>query len=652
MLSFNSSNIASKTRTISRRMFLLNTIKGVVLLGILGRLATLQINEVSKYRSLADKNRFRQTKFAPPRGIIEDYFGNEIASNTRIYQLHVTPENTPNINKLLIRLKSLINLSEKKISLIQKKITRQKKWETVVISDNLSWSEFSRINLFLHELEGALPVVSVARIYKNSASAHAIGYVSEISPRDIRNKVYLKDLNIAGIAVGKTGLESSLDEDMLGSPGFHRYEVNVYGKKIKQVSVNKGLKGKTFRTTLDNEVQIYAAKQLENVSGAVCVMDIYNGDIVSMVSSPSFNPNSFVHGINQNEWNNLLGNRDKPMINKAISGLYPPGSTIKTLTALSALENDVVSSKLLVKCKGYIDLHGQRYHCWKKKGHGVVGMRTAIKKSCDVYFYEVARKLGIDRLAATAEKFGLGKKVLQNYYEEKEGVVPNTKWKIRELGKNWYLGETLHSGIGQGYFLTTPLQLSLMTAQIANGGFKVQPRILVDENKQAPNLEKYINYKNSTTNNITSKAEEISNFGLQPLFRNQENINLIKEAMFAASNEVGGTSYRSRHTNKNFMFAGKTGSSQIKRFTDEQREAEVKQENITYLERDHAWFVAFAPVSEPRYAISVLVEHGGSGSKAAAPLASKIIKKVLERHKSRANFKDFFAAKNILGDET
>jgi len=213
------------------------------------------------------------------------------------------------------------------------------------------------------------------------------------------------------------------------------------------------------------------------------------------------------------------------------------------------------------------------------------------------------------------------------------------------------LGETLHSGIGQGYFLTTPLQLSLMTAQIANGGFKVQPRILVDENKQAPNLEKYINYKNSTTNNIMSKAEEISNFGLQPLFRNQENINLIKEAMFAASNEVGGTSYRSRHTNKNFMFAGKTGSSQIKRFTDEQREAEVKQENITYLERDHAWFVAFAPVSEPRYAISVLVEHGGSGSKAAAPLASKIIKKVLERHKNRANFKDFFADKNILGDE-
>ena len=406
MLSFNSSNIASKTRTIGRRMFLLNSIKAVVLLGIFGRLASLQINEASKYRSLADKNRFRETKFAAPRGIIEDYFGSEIASNTRVYQLHVTPENTPNIKKLLIRLKGLINISDKKLRLIQKKIKKQKKWETIIISDNLSWSEFSRLNLFLHELEGAQPVVSLARVYKNNASAHAIGYVSEISPKDIRNKKYLKEINVSGIAIGKTGLESALDEEMLGSPGFLRYEVNAYGKKIKQVSVKKGLKGTAFRTTLDNEVQIYTAKLLENVSGAACVMDIYNGDIISMVSSPSFNPNSFIHGIERNKWDKLLNNRDKPMINKAISGLYPPGSTIKTLTALSALENDVVSSKLIVECKGYIDLHGERFHCWKKKGHGVVGMRTALKKSCDVYFYEVARKLGIDRLSATEKKFG------------------------------------------------------------------------------------------------------------------------------------------------------------------------------------------------------------------------------------------------------
>ena len=638
MLSFDSSNNASKTRTIGRRMFLLNSIKAVVLLGIFGRLASLQINESTKYRSLADKNRFRETKFAPPRGIIEDYFGNAIASNTRIYQLHVTPENTTNISKLLIRLKNLISLSDRRIILIEKQIKKQKKWETIIISDNLTWSEFSKINLFLHELDGAQPVVSVARIYDNNASAHAVGYVSEISPRDIRNKNYLKNINISGIAVGKTGLESTYDESMLGSPGFLRYEVNAYGKKIKQVSVDEGLKGKTYRTTLDNDVQIFAAKLLENVSGAACVMDIYNGDIISMVSAPTFDPNSFVHGINKNEWNSLLNNRDKPMINKAISGLYPPGSTIKTLTALSALENDVVNSKLVVKCNGFIDLHGERFHCWKKEGHGYVSMRSAIKKSCDVYFYEVARRLGIDRLSTTAEKFGLGKKVLNNYSEEKAGVVPNTKWKIKELGKNWYIGETLHSGIGQGYFLTTPLQLSLMTAQIANGGFKIKPRILVDENAKISNLQKYLKHKNLTPGNVMSVDDQIFNFGLQPLFRNQENINFVKEAMFAATNEVGGTSYRSRYKDKKFMFAGKTGSSQIKRFTEEQRINEVKQDSIDYLERDHAWFVAFAPVKDPKYAISVLVEHGGSGSKAAAPIAKKIIKKVLERHQNRTSY--------------
>ncbi len=638
MLSFNSSNIASKTRTIGRRMFLLNSIKAAVLLGIFGRLASLQINESSKYRSLADKNRFRESKFAPPRGVIEDYFGQAIASNRRIYQLHVTPENTPNVTELLVRLKSLIDLPDRKINLIQKKIAKKKKWETTIISDNLTWSQFSRLNLFLHELEGAVPVVSIARVYQNNASAHAVGYVSEISPRDIRSKKYLSNLNIAGISIGKTGLESTFDEEMLGSPGFLRYEVNAYGKKIKQVSIDEGLKGKTFKTTLDNEVQVFASKLLQNVSGAACVMDIYNGDIISMVSSPTFDPNLFIHGINQREWDKILKNRDKPMLNKAISGLYPPGSTIKTLTAISALENDIVSPNLVVRCKGFIDLHGERFHCWKKKGHGLVGMRAAIKKSCDIYFYEVSRRLGIDRLAATAKKFGLGKKVLKDYKEEKAGVVPNTKWKIKELGKNWYIGETLHSGIGQGYFLTTPLQLSLMTAQIANGGYKIKPRILVDKNDKVSNLQKYLNHKNSTPGNIMPTNDRIFNFGLEPLFRNQENINLVKDAMFAATNEIGGTSYRSRHRQKEFMFAGKTGSSQIKRFTPEQREAEVKQDSIPYQDRDHAWFVAFAPVKDPRYAISVLVEHGGSGSKAAAPLAKKIIKKVLERHQSRTSY--------------
>ena len=609
MLSFNSSNIASKTRTIGRRMFLVNCFKAVVLIGIIGRLTALQVTESRKYKSLADKNRFRETKIAPPRGIIQDYFGKELASNQTIYQLHVVPEDTPNIDELFFRLKSLINLSDQKIFLLKKKIAKQKIWESAIISDNLTWSEFSKLNLFLHELQGAQPVVSIARFYKDDTSAHAIGYVSEISAKDLRNKKYLANLNIAGVAIGKIGLESALDEKMLGTPGYLRYEVNAYGKRIKQVSTKDGMKGETYRTTLDLEIQKTASQALKSVSGAVCVMDIYNGDIVSMVSSPNFNPNSFVHGVKTEEWNEIQQNIDKPMINKAISGLYPPGSTIKILTALSALENDIFNPKLTIKCNGYIDFYGEKFHCWKKDGHGRLNLKGAIKRSCDIYFYEVARKLGVDRLAKTAEKFGLGQKVLTNFKEEKAGVVPNTKWKLNQIGKNWYLGETLHAGIGQGYFLSTPLQLCLMTAQIANGGFKINPRIVVDKNDNVNNL--------------------------RPLFRNQENINFVKDAMFAASNEPGGTSYGSRHRDKKFMFAGKTGSSQIKRFTEAQRKAEVKQTDITYKERDHAWFVAFAPVKDPKYAISVLVEHGGSGSSAAAPVAKKVIKRVIERHEAR-----------------
>ncbi len=636
MQGFNSSNIVSKTKTIGRRMFLISTFKAVILLGIFGRLATLQINESSKYRSLADKNRFRETKIAPPRGIIRDYFGTEIASNQKIYQLQIEPENIPNIDQLFFKLKRIINLSDKKIYLLKKMMAKQKKWDTTTVSDNLTWSEFSRINLFLYDLQGARPVVSIARVYKDNSSAHIVGYVSEISARDLRNKKYLKNLRIKGVAIGKTGLESKLDEQMLGSPGYLRYEVNAYGKKIKQVAIEKGLEGTNFRTTLDQEIQMFAAKQLENVSGAVCVMDIYNGDVVSMVSSPTFNPNSFVHGVGTAEWKELLDNRDKPMINKATSGLYPPGSTIKTLTALSALENDTVSPKMLVHCKGYIDLHGERFHCWKKKGHGVINMRTALKHSCDVYFYEVSRKLGIDRLAKTAKKFGLGQKILPDFNEEKAGVVPGTKWKLREIGKNWYIGETLHSGIGQGYFLSTPIQLCLMTAQIANGGFKIKPRIVLNKSNIQSGLQKFLNFRNKNPNDSRTIDEQINNFGLNPLFRNQENINFVKDSMFAATNEPGGTSYGSRHNKKKFIFSGKTGSSQIKRFTPEQRAAEVKQKDITYLERDHAWFIAFAPAKNPKYAISVLVEHGGSGSSAAAPVAKRVIKKIIERDEKRS----------------
>ena len=623
-----------KIRLLGRRMFIISAAKTVVVLGIVGRLISLQINESKKYKTLSDKNRFREWKFAPPRGIIQDYFGNEIASNKQVYQLHVIPENAENINSLFFRLKTILNLSDKEIFRLRRKIASQKPWDPVIVSDNLTWSEFSRINLFLHELQGVEPTISVARVYHQEFFSHVIGYVSQISQKDLENKEYLRNMNVAGMRVGKIGLENKLDPEMVGSIGYKRYEVNAFGKRIREISISQGQSGKTFKTTLDLELQKFSTKLLKDKAGSVCVMDIYKGDVVVMASSPTFDPNKFVHGIGQKDWNQLIQHRDKPLMNKAVSGLYPPGSTIKILVTISALENDVVSPKMVQQCKGYIELYGDEFHCWKKKGHGFVDMKEAIKQSCDVYFYEVARRLGVDRLSETAKKFGLGKKVLEGFLEEKPGVVPNTKWKKTNIGKSWYLGETLHSGIGQGYWQTTPLQLCLVMAQIANGGYQIKPRIIL-KGESFEGLEEFIRNKEAFGENLNPLEEFIPRLKYKTLFENQENINFVKEALFKATNEPRGTSYRSRLTKKGFIFAGKTGTSQIRKFTARQRELEIKNIDLPYEQRDHALFVAFAPYHDPRYAVSVVIEHGGSGSSSAAPIAKQVIKKLLERHPLR-----------------
>ena len=642
MLSPGSGNTVIKSKLISKRMFLLTAAKAVVMVGLVGRLISLQINQSTKYKSLSEKNRFREWKLAPERGVIKDFFNQELASNEPLYQVHLVPENSQNLNSLFVRLKGILDITDKRISYIKRLIKKQKPWEPIIVSDNLNWSEFSKLNLFLHELNGLEPIVSVARTYPDNSSAHILGYVSQISTKDLKTKKYLKALSVPGMTVGKTGLERKLDEKIIGQVGFQRYEVNAFGKRIKEIQINEGKAGESFKTTLDYEVQKYTNELLKDKAAAVCVMDVYNGDIVSLVSSPTFQPNAFVHGLDQKYWDSLINDGRKPLTNKAMSGLYPPGSTIKTLVALSALENGIIKPSDTFKCKGKIELHGEKFHCWEKKGHGIVNLRKGIQRSCDVYFYEVARKLGVDRLSVTAKKFGLGKTVLTDFVEEKSGVVPNTKWKKKYIGQNWYIGETLHTGIGQGYFLSTPIQLCLMTAQIANGGFEIKPRIIFD--KKISSLKDYVNYKNENPNETLSFNLAIKNFNIKPLFKDQANINLVKDAMFSSSNEPGGTSYRHRMQNPKFTFAGKTGSSQIKRFTQAQREAEVKQADLNYKDRDHALFIAFAPYNDPKYAISVVVEHGGSGGKAAAPIAKKVIKKVLERHDLRKK------TRNTLGE--
>ncbi len=638
----------SKTTLIARRMFMLTGLKLAVFLGIVGRLFYLQISENIKYRSLSDKNRLREWKLPPQRGIIEDFFGEKIAGNTQLFQLHMTPEDVPNFEELFFRLSKLINFNERQRRSLLKKIKKRKPWEPVIISDNLTWSEFSKLNLFLHEMQGIKPVVAVTRKYSQDGSfSHLIGYVSDVSQSDLENSEFLRKVHVPGLKTGKTGLEKSLNELMVGEVGYQRYEVNAYGKRVKELKFLQGTTGKNFRTTLDMDIQKFANKSLKDKSGSICVMDIYTGDMIAMVSSPTFDPNKFVHGITSKDWQNLLNDDKKPLINKSIAGLYPPGSTIKPIVALSALENDVVSPNTTVECKGEIELYGHKYHCWKEKGHGFLRLREAIKQSCDIYFYEVARRLGVDRLAVTANKFGLGNKVFNILNEERTGLVPTTKWKSKNIGKGWVIGETLLAGIGQGYFQTTPIQLCLMTSQLANGGYKIKPRIIDDKNALEPVIlawkEEFVyRNKNKSDFNTTSSqtADPPINIGsnLVKLYRNPENVKFILDAQFGATNEPMGTSYRSRHVKSDYIFAGKTGTSQLRTITKEERELKLKQKDLPYKRRDHALFTAFAPYKNPRYAFSVVIEHGGTGSSAAAPIAKRVIKRVIDRHQLRKKY--------------
>ncbi len=633
MLSF-SETFENKSKLISRRMFILSTLKIGVFVSIISRLIYLQISENIKYRSLSDKNRFREWKLLPERGKIEDFFGEKIADNTQTFQLHMIPEDVPNMETLFFKLSRVIDFSQSKKNRIIKRLKKRKRWEPIVVSDNLTWSEFSKVNLFLHEIQGVKPVVVLSRKYSSDgSSSHLVGYVSDTSQKDLENNKFLREINVPGLKTGKNGLEKILNKSIIGKPGVQRFEVNAFGKRIKELELIKGVKGENFRTTLDNTVQKSATELMKGKSGSVCVMDVYTGDIISLVSSPTFDPNKFVHGITQNDWELLLKDEMKPLLNKSMSGLYPPGSTIKPIVALSALENDVVSPKKIIKCNGKMELYGQTYHCWKDKGHGFMNLRSAIKQSCDIYFYEISRRLGVDRLSITAKQFGLGKKALESFGEEKPGVVPDTKWKLKNIGRGWVLGETLITGIGQGYLQSTPLQLCLMMAQLANGGHEIKPRLIHDEDQLNLIVESWREKWNYEKHEL-----DITSKNLKKLYRNKENIKFVLDALYGATNEPMGTSYRSRLTKPGYVYAGKTGTSQIRTITAEERRLKIKNKDLPYKKRDHALFIAFAPYKNPRYSISVVVEHGGTGSSGAAPIAKKVIEKVLQRHQERKKY--------------
>ena len=595
--------LESKSKTISRRGFVLGVAKVAFFGIIISRLAYLQLFKFNDFKQLSDRNRYREIKKVPERGIIYDFKNRIIASNNQVYLLSIFPSEIKNLNEFFYSLRSYVDFDILEIKRFKREIYRHKKtkkYQAYIIDKKLTWKVISNINYNLSNISYVQPIVSFERTYSHAKEfAHIVGYVGEPNKKDLKS-ISEKFLNTPNLKIGKNGIEKKFEDLIIGSPGKSVIETNAFGRQLKQISYNRGIKGENFNSTLDSELQVFANKTLDNESGSVIVMTT-RGEIRCCTSSPSFDANLFTYGINSFEYKKYLRNEKKPLSNKALSSQYPPGSTLKMLVAISAMENGIVNSNFKIRCKESTEYFGQKYHCWKEKGHGVVDMKKAIKESCDIYFYEVARLLGVDRMYKTALKFGLGQYVLDNFLEEKKGVFPNTKWKKKYIGQPWYLGETIIAGIGQGYIQTTPIQLCKMIAQIANGGFKINPSLNANDNFELG----------------------------EKIIENDDHLKIIKDSLDVATNEWKGTSYNSR-IKGDLKFCGKTGTSQVRRISQRQRELDIKNKDLPWKFRDHSLFTGYGPVSNPEYAISVIIDHGGSGSSKAAPIAKKVMQKVFE----------------------
>ena len=595
--------IESKSKTISRRGFVLGLAK-VAFFGIItSRLAYLQLFKSKEFKQLSDRNRYREIKEVPERGVIYDFKNRIIASNNQVYLLSIFPSEIKNLNEFFYSLRPYVDFDILEIKKFKREIYRHKKtkkYQAYIIDKKLPWKVISNINYNLSNISYVQPIVSFERTYSHAKEfAHIVGYVGEPNKKDLKS-ISEKFLNTPNLKIGKSGIEKKFEDLIIGSPGKSVIETNAFGRQLKQISYDQGIRGKNFNSTLDSKLQVFANKTLNNESGSVIVMTT-KGEIRCCTSAPSFDANLFTYGINSFEYKKYLRNEKKPLSNKALSSQYPPGSTLKMLVAISAMENGIVNSNFKIRCNESTEYFDQKYHCWKEKGHGVVDMKKAIKESCDIYFYEVARLLGVDRMYKTALKFGLGQYVLDNFLEEKKGVFPNTKWKKKYIGQPWYLGETIIAGIGQGYIQTTPIQLCKMIAQIANGGFKIKPSLNANDNFELG----------------------------EKIIENEDHLKIIKESLDVATNEWKGTSYNSR-IKGDLKFCGKTGTSQVRRISQRQRELDIKNKDLPWKFRDHSLFTGYGPVSNPEYAISVIIDHGGSGSSKAAPIAKKVMQKVFE----------------------
>jgi penicillin-binding protein 2 len=624
----------TRYKVFSRRALIFGGFQ-VTLFGVLaGRMYQLQVLDSSRYKMLSDDNRINMQLLPPPRGRILDRFGKPMAVNRENYRALLISERANDVQATLDKLSELIPIDEEDRRRILRDIKRRRNFIPVTVRENLDWEKVSRIEVNAPDLPGILIDVGQSREYPVGANAaHLLGYVSAVSEKD-RARAVKEDplLELPEFRIGKTGIEKSLDLRLRGKAGNSQLEVNALGRVIRELSRQEGQPGDDVRLTIDLDLQNLAVEKLrDNLSAAAVVMDVNTGAVLALASVPGYDPNAFNTGISHAAWNALVRDPYSPLSNKAISGLYSPASTFKMIVAMAALEHKVITPEKTVFCRGFVQLGRSRFHCWKKYGHGWMNMHKGIQHSCDVYFYEVSKRLGVDRIAEMARRFGLGADTGIELPGERAGLIPTRAWKKAKIGVSWQGGETLVTGIGQGFVSTTPLQLAQMVSRIASGK-AVTPQIIhsVASGGGVPSL-------------VQTDVEDIK---IAPEYRK-----IVMAAMNAVTNHPRGTAYRARIKEKGMEMAGKTGTSQVKRISRKEREKRLlKNKEKPWKERDHALFVAYAPVDKPHYGIAVVVEHGGGGSKVAAPIARDILHETLRRDPSGYREREDLAVENGGGE--
>lgn len=602
----------SRARVFSRRAAMLAGGQ-LALFGLLvGRLYQLQVVDRERYATLAEDNRIAAQFTLSPRGRIVDRFGVPLALNRESYRLIVIPDQTGSVATTLDALSAIVAITDADRGRVLREVTRRRRFVPVVVRENMSWDEVSRVAVNAPDLPGVAVEVGNSRAYPYGAGlAHLLGYVAPPAAADLTGDPLLE---LPDVRIGRNGIERVYDVALRGSAGMKHMEVNAFGRPIREIARSVGDPGLDVVMTIDGELQHAAACALaREQSGAAVVIDVNSGDVLAMVSHPGFDPGEFERGIPSATWQALTADVRNPLVNKAVAGQYSPGSTFKMMVALAALETGGVTPATRVTCPGYLELGDTRFHCWRRGGHGTVDMVEGIAQSCDVYFYEIARRTGPDKIADMARRFGLGASLALDLPGERPGLIPTRDWKQRTYGQQWTQGDSLVMGIGQGYVLATPLQLAVMTARLANGGIAITPHLTRDRI-------------------IERRAEPRAAGAFPRIDISPSHLQVVLRGMDSVVNGERGTARRVRLPEPSVAMAGKTGTSQVRRITRQERAAGLpRPEDVEWRYRDHALFVCYAPVDRPRFAVCVIVEHGGGGSAVAAPIAQEIMIQALRR---------------------